>query len=291
MMREIIIMFARRRAALCNMGATPLQTRRRAEPMTLAAILLIAVFFARPVITLAQGPSAQTQELISAGLVSAPTYIGNHEYQTSVFHNFSAYDRWNASLRAIDYALISKGGWQAGLLFGDDFGREAGVPIVGNKRKINDIGDIDDTLELGGFLTYAPGPIALRLELRKGMEGVHDGLLGKAKLSYRGRFSAYGKGVFFSVGPAISYGDDAYSRVFLDYSAAATSGMGEYDVGNGLKAVGLQFSAMTPLVEKISLLGFVHYDRFTGEPGESTLVSALGSKDQVTAGISIKYRF
>ncbi|MFK7993077.1 MAG: MipA/OmpV family protein [Granulosicoccus sp.] len=248
-----------------------------------------------------QDTQAGLEVTVSAGVLSAPAYLGGDEYQTSVIPNVTLKyaDRWSASLRGIRYVALSDNGWQAGPLLSYDFGREERIddnPFAISSESSTDLiglGDIDGTLELGGFVEYEARAFSAKLELIQGVDGGHDGLSGKASVSYRGQFNVLGPPAFYSIGPALSFGDDAYNSTFFDTSAAQSvaSGISQYDADGGVNSIGLHSSVFMPLTRATSIVGFLQYDELTGDVAESSLVTERGTTNQVTTGLFLNYRF
>lgn len=272
--------------------------------MNLLPTLSVIASIALPTAALAQdhrGQDTGLQITISGGIVSAPSYLGDDDYQTTVFPNISlSYgERLKASLRGIEYTAIIRDNWSAGGILAYDFGREedpgkSDLTISGDaSTDLIGLGDVDGTIEIGGFVEYGAGPIASRLELRQGVDGGHDGLHGEASVSYRGQFDMFAAPAFFSVGPKVTFADDAYNSAYFDVSETQSiaSGISEYDAGGGINSYGLSASVMMPLSEHTSLVGFVDYDQLTGDVGDSSIVQERGSQDQVRTGIFINYTF
>lgn len=238
---------------------------------------------------------------ISAGVISSPTFLGDDEQQISVFPNItlSYGDRFTASLDGVRYTVFSQGGFSAGVVGAYDFGRDEDPddnPFVVDSSDSTDLvglGDIDGTIELGGFVEYEAQQFSARLELRQGVDGGHDGLYGEAELKYNGSFEIGQAPIFFSVGPVITFGDDAYNSTFFDVSAAqsAASGLSQFDAGGGINSYGLHASAVLPLSESTSLVGFVNYDQLAGDIADSSIVQERGSENQTTVGLLLSYSF
>lgn len=271
--------------------------------MKLTPILALFTSAALPLTAMAQGPKGAAQGLkysLGAGAIYAPTYLGDDDYQASLFPNISASygDRFKASFRGIEYSLVSKNGWEIGSLVSYDFGREeqADGPfaIVGDKSNdLVGLGDIDGTVELGGFIKYETGSFAFTFGARTGIDGGHDGVHGAASISYRKRIKIIGRPTFISIGPEVAYADEAYNSTYFSITAAqsAASGISEYQAGGGINSVGLHLTAMMPLSKKTALVGVLNYDQLSGDVGDSTIVSERGSADQLRVGLFVNYTF
>lgn len=125
------------------------------------------------------------------------------------------------------------------------------------------------------------------------MNGGHDGLRGTAEFKAKGRTTAFGKPLFFSFGPEISFGDSNYNSAYFDVTAAQSlaSGISAYDASGGINSIGLHAGTMTPLTDRVSLIGFFGYDRLTGDVASSSIVAERGSKHQGTAGMFLSNKF
>lgn len=272
--------------------------------MRLKSTLTLMACVGLPGASLAGGHASQDgglQITISGGIVSAPSFVGDDDYQTSIFPNVTLRygDRLEASLRGIEYTAIVRDGWKAGGILAYDSGREeapdaSDFMISGEtSTDLVGLGDIDGTIEVGGFVAYEAGPFAAKFELRQGVDGGHDGLHGEASAQYRGKFDGMAMPVFFGVGPKITFGDDAYNGTYFDVSAAqsAASGISEYNAGGGINSYGLSANIMLPLTAQTSFIGFAEYEQLTGDVGDSSIVQERGSQDQVRVGVFLNYTF
>ena len=238
---------------------------------------------------------------ISAGVISAPSFLGDNEQQISVFPNvmLSYGERFTASLDGVRYKVFSQAGFSAGVVGAYNFGRDEDPddnPFVVDGSDSTDLvglGDIDGTIELGGFVEYEFDPLSFRLELRQGVDGGHDGLYGEAEAMYNASFNIGRAPILFSLGPVLAFGDNAYTSTFFDVNAAqsAASGLSQFDAGGGIISYGLHANAVLPLSQKTALVGFVNYDRLTGDAADSSLVRERGSEDQTTFGLMLSYSF
>ncbi|MFK7891327.1 MAG: MipA/OmpV family protein [Granulosicoccus sp.] len=274
--------------------------------MNINSLLIFTATIAFPVGVLAQDQSDNRKQAmlkwsLGAGVVSAPSYKGDDDYQASIFPNvtISYGGRIKASLRGIEYIAFVRDGWNAGVVLAYDRGRDErpdNNPFAITDNASNDLvglGDIDGTVQLGGFWEYKTRSFGAKIELHQGVDGGHDGLEGEVSINYRGKLTATGRSVFFSIGPAIAFGDDAYNSTFFDVSASQStaSGIGQYNAEGGVYSFGVHASTMMPLTKNIAVVGIAEYDQLAGDVGDSTIVSERGSKDQITAGVFINYRF
>ncbi len=236
---------------------------------------------------------------VSAGLVVSPSYLGADSYQLSAVPNLSITydDRFFASLEGVGYNIINSHGWRLGPIARYDFGRDedGSNPLAiagGDTDDLRGLGDVDGTVELGGFLEYSYEELSTRLELRQGVGG-HEGLIGEVEVSYDDALTVFGREAYYSVGPELVFADKNYTSAYFDVNAeqSAASGLSQFDAGGGLLSVGIHASMAVPLVDDLSLIGFAGYDRLTGDAADSSLVRARGSANQVVGGVFLSYRF
>ncbi len=245
-----------------------------------------------------RGQNQGWQVSLSAGAVYSPIYLGDDDYQISVFPNLTVQydDLFTVSIQGIEVNAINSDHFKAGPVARFNFGRdEDGGNPLGLGDGTDDLiglGDIDFTVELGGFAQYSIGNFSAKAELRQGVNG-HEGLIGDAELKYSSSFDAFGRSGFFSLGPKITFGDKKFNSAFFDVNAAQSiaSGLSQYDAGSGINSYGFHGSVVVPVSDRFSVIGFAGYDRLSGDIADSSLVQERGSEDQGMAGILLSYRF
>lgn len=171
--------------------------------------------------------------------------------------------------------------------FGPSFG------FVG-KRTAAKVGanlpNVGFTVEAGGFAQISLNPsVRIRAEARKGLGG-HGGLVSELSADYIAR---KGDDWLFSIGPRVSLSDGKYQRAYFGVSpsAASASGLGAYDPGSGVHAVGLTAGYLRQLSPRWGLAAYARYDRMVGDAARSPVVRALGSRDQPSVGLALSYTF
>jgi outer membrane protein len=199
----------------------------------------------------------------------------------------------------VSYDFYKYGNLTAGALLTYDAGREDAPSdhalMLSNSAnsEIAGLGDIEETAEIGGYIEYTYGNMQTTLEIRKGVDGGHDGIVGDVDIMYNAPVEIFGKQSVISFGPKASLSDDSYASTFFDVSAAqsAASGISEYDAGGGIMSYGLRASAYVPLDQNVALVGFASFDQLTGDVRDSSIVQERGSEEQVTVGLSLNYTF
>ena len=267
-------------------------------PSLLAAVLAVTL----PATAGAQRPlpSEGWSVAVGAGLILAPSYLGDDAYQLSAVPNvrITYGDDFFVSVReGVGYNAIRRGGWRAGPIAAYDFGRDedGGGPFViagDDSDDLEGLGDIDGTIEIGGFVAYDSRAFKGRIEIRQGVNG-HEGLIGELSLRTGARLVVAGQPVIIHVGPEITLVDDAYNETFfgVDGAQSAASGLDVFEAGGGLLAYGLGSSVIVPFTERVSAVAVARYGRLAGDAADSSLVEDRGSPDQASLGVFLSYRF
>ncbi len=152
------------------------------------------------------------------------------------------------------------------------------------------MGDIDGSVEIGGFMNYAVGAWSAGLSVFRDVGDSHDGLTAKVSAGHR-----------FAFTPRISlrseifttWADDNYVQTFFGVTGAqsARSGLREYRPEGGFKDAGLTLDLDYKLTENWSLIGRAGYKRLLGDAADSPLVKDRGDANQFSTGLMIGYRF
>ncbi len=239
---------------------------------------------------------------VSGGFIATPSFLGSGETDVFAIPNItmSYGDRLTVSLlEGLSYDAYQGENLTVGALLKYDFGREDSpadhdllLSDVAD-AEIFGLGDIDGTIEAGGYVEYTLGNLQAKLEVRTGIDGGHDGTVGEFEAAYNMPVEAFGMTSIISVGPTVSFSDDSYASTFFDVSEAQfdASGISEYDADGGIMSYGLHASAFVPLNQNVSMVGFAEFDQLTGDVGDSSIVQERGSEDQMTAGLMINYTF
>lgn len=98
-----------------------------------------------------------------------------------------------------------------------------------------------------------------------------------------------------SIGPRVHLGDSRFTRTYFDVTALdalrSPYAIGPYRSDGAYVAVGGLASAEYRWTKRWSLLGNVGYQRILGDAADSPLVARLGSPDQFTGAVGVRYRF
>ncbi len=254
--------------------------------------LLIATIVFSPTLFAAENLAENDLEVtVGFGAIQSPRYLGDDESESRLLPGIRVKkgERFEASVNnGVRYALLLNGPWRAGPILNYDFGRDEDA----SGDELDGLGDVDGTVELGVMLEYRSQHLRTGLDLRQGVSGGHEGLVGEAKLSYLGTFDAFERRGFYSLGPSFKFGDQEYLSTFFDVDAAqsARSGISEYESGGGLFSAGLRATAVLPVNSELGFGGFVSLDRLQGDVSESSIVKEEGESDQLSLGLFLDYR-
>jgi len=260
---------------------------------TLVALLLLASTPA-----LAQGPVVappqRDWQLTLGGSVGfVPKYQGSGNYELRALPYVDAAYKEIVFVRGLAAGanLVNVRGPRPGdglrmgpiLRYG--FGREES-----DDAALRGLGDIDDAIEAGAFVSYSAGPFLADLTLVKDVADGHDGVLADAGIAWRVPLSPRMRG---SVRASTTWADDTYMGNVFGISAAqsARSGMRTHNAGAGIKDVGLAFSLSYGLTESWSVSGRVAYSRLLGDAADSPIAADRGAKNQVGTFLTVAYGF
>lgn len=144
-------------------------------------------------------------------------------------------------------------------------------------------------MELGVFAeTYLAKPLRLRAELRHGI-GAHRALTGELAADLVLRRGS--DGPVATIGPRLRWGSAKYNRAYYGIVVPAPGlGFAAYEPGAGFHAVGAVAGLHLPVGPRWGLHGYAGYDRLASKAARSPIVS-IGSRDQLSAGLAMTYRF
>lgn len=174
---------------------------------------------------------------------------------------------------------------QVGPLVRYQFGRDED-----DSDDLRGMGDVDASVELGGFITYSIGAWSTGLTLFQDASDSHDGFTAKVNVGHR---HSFGPKLRLRSELYTTWADDSYTETFFGVTAvqSARSGMRQYRPEGGIKDVGLQLDLDYSLTENWGLTGRLGYKRLVGDAADSPLVKDRGSADQFTTGLFLSYRF
>ena len=154
--------------------------------------------------------------------------------------------------------------------------------------KLEGLGDVDGSIEAGGFVSYRMKPLRFKLEARQDVNSGHEGAL--VELSAGTSLPFKKPRVFVALGT--TWASDDYMESFFGISAkqSANSGLKRYDADAGIKDISLSLTAGYKISSNCDwrLGGKVEYKRLVGDAADSPIVE---DENQFLAGIGISYHF
>lgn len=211
----------------------------------------------------------------------SPDYEGSNDYSLGMGPSFafSWRDRIFYKGKSLGANLIRKKNLKVGPLLSWTSGRDEG-----DNDKLEGLGDVDGTIEAGGFISYRQKPLRFRLEARQDIDSGHDGAL--VEMSAGTTLPFEKPVVFASLG--VTLASDDYMESFFGINArqSAASGLKQHTAKAGIKDINLALTAGYPITNRWRLGSKVEYKRLLGDAADSPIVD---DKNQFTAGISLSY--
>lgn len=237
--------------------------------------------------------------IVGAGALASPTYEGDDISRLSILPNLQVThgDRFFASVQeGIGYRLAKDDRLSAGPILRVKFSRDEDgeQPFAINGDDTTDLiglGDVDTSLEIGGFIDYEAGPLDFSVEARKALTG-HEGFVADLGVKWSGRDFLFGPPIIWSVGPRARLVDDEYNSAYFSVNAAQSiaSGLPQFDASGGLHSYGIGATAIIPFDDAWTAVVIAGYDRLTEDAANNPLVALRGSADQASLGVFLSYK-
>jgi outer membrane protein len=277
-------------------------TRNKSALVLACALFLIshAAFAGQP----DDLPKPDLDIRVDAGAISAPAFLGSKNYQVAAVPNITVKysDKFFASLQdGVGYNIVNDNGWRIGPLAKYALARgdngDNPLKIAGDKTNaLRGLGNVDGTVELGGFIEYTWMGLSIETELRQGVNG-HNGLINDINVTYtkdiHSMFYNADYPLIISLNPHATIVDSSYNEAYFGVNASQSvhSGLPRYTADGGLLSYGFGMNLTVPLNKNISLTWTSDYTRVAGDAGNSPLVKLRGSESQWTLGASLSYSF
>ncbi|MEM1390799.1 MAG: MipA/OmpV family protein [Pseudomonadota bacterium] len=245
-----------------------------------------------------QVPNEGWQVSVGAAAAYSPVYRGDDENQLVPlpFIHATYGDRLTLSVpQGIQYAVVKTPNLEVGPVLGLDFGREEDGegPFGGDGTDdLIGLGDIDPTVELGGYINYRVGPVLAEVQARQGLGG-HDGFIADFSLNAMVPAKMGDKRGRFLFGPRLRYADETYLNSFYGITAAQSigSGLSVYEADAGIESYGLGASLMLPLNQRWALSVTGDVSEIAGDAADSPLIVKRGDTTQTSLIAALTYRF
>jgi len=222
---------------------------------------------------------------LSIGLAGgvAPEYEGSEDYEFGLGPNLSGSwgDIFFFKGKSLGANLIRQKKLKAGLLLMKASGRDED-----DNDTLEGLGDVDGTIEAGGFVSYRINSWRFRLEARQDVGSEHDGALVEMSA---GTTLPFNKPLVF-VALGTTWASDDYMESFfgIDAKQSADSGHKKYKAESGIKDVKISMTAGYPISNRWRLGGKIEYKRLVGDAADSPIID---DKNQFLAGFGLSYHF
>ncbi len=225
--------------------------------------------------------------VIGGGGAYAPDYEGSDDYEFKPFPFASiVYDDFifveGTSLGA---NLLNYEGLKAGPIVRYSGGRDED-----DNNALDGLGDVDDSIEVGGFVGYEIGIWSAAMTVTQDVAGGHEGLLAEMSTGVTVPLSDT---VSSSIEASASWADSNYMDAFFGVSGAqsARSGYARHEADAGFKDVGLAVGLNYMVTETITVSGRAEYKKLLGDAADSPIVKDEGSDDQFFTGMFLTYKW
>jgi outer membrane protein len=231
---------------------------------------------------------SNTDLSLGVGPEYSPDYFGSDDY------------RWKADpevyVKFRNFVFLDNDGADVALFGFSGFSFGPSLRVVGDREESDNaalagLGDVDHTLEIGGFAaTKFVDRVLFRFKVRKGVAGGHDGLIVDAAstaLLFR-----YGK-VSTSVSASASWIGDRYADTYFSVTPAqsAASGLPVYDAERGMRDIGGSFNGYINVGKRWSINPYVSYRYIFDEYAMTPIIALHGSRHQYVAGLHLMREF
>jgi outer membrane protein len=225
--------------------------------------------------------------VVGAGGAYAPDYEGSDDYEFQPFPFVSiVYDDFvfiNGTSVGIN--LLDFDGLKAGPIARYGFGRDED-----DNNALDGLDDVDDSIEVGGFVNYEIGIWSAGLTVMQDVGGGHEGLVAEATTGVSVPLT---DNLTSSLEGSATWASGDYMETYFGISPkqSARSGLEEFDADAGFKDVAVTLGLNYMFTESIALSGRAQYKRLLEDAAESPIVDDKGSADQFFGGLFLTYRF
>ncbi len=220
---------------------------------------------------------------LSIGVIAGvtPDYEGSDNYDFGIGPNLAG--SWRDILffkgKTFGANLVREKNLKAGPVLSWTGGRDED-----DNDKLEGLGDVDGSLEAGGFVSYRKKPWRFKLEARQDLNSGHEGALVELSVGTNLPF----KKPRVSVALGTTWASEDYMESFFGVSSrqSANSGLKTYNADSGIKDISLSLTAGYPLSKRWRLGGKVEYKRLVGDAADSPIVE---DENQFLTGIGISF--
>lgn len=259
------------------------------------ACMILPLLAATPVMAEEDMPPTHSEGLhgsIGLGVGVRPAYEGANERNTRLTPNINLYygetfflTGMTAGANLWKHTTVQGLSISAGPLLALRHGREED-----DNAALAGLGDIDRSLDAGGFVRFRKDGWQARADIRKDVTNGDGGTTVNLSAGYG---MPVAQNLRLRANLETTWASAAYMNTFygIDATQSANSGITQYAAGSGFKHVGASLAANYAISREWGGFATVRATRLIGDAADSPIVATLGSRNQVTTTIGIKYRF
>ena len=239
-----------------------------------------------------QAPSAGLHGSIGMGVAVMPEYEGSKDHKTRVTPNINLFygdslffTRMTAGANLLRFKTELGVAVTAGPLLALRRGRDQD-----DNAALNGLGDIDRALDAGGFVSFRKQGWQASVDVRQNVTNSGQGATMKFSA---GHGIPLGQKFKLRANLETTWASADYMKTFfgIDALQSAQSGIAQYEAGSGFKDAGVSVMADYAITRDWSSFATIRYKQLLGDAADSPIVADLGSRDQASASVGIKYRF
>lgn len=222
---------------------------------------------------------------VGLGLVGgfAPDYEGSDDYEFGGGPDLSA--SWNDLIfykgKTLSINAVKTGNFKIGPIVSLDSGRDED-----DNDKLEGLGDVDNSIEVGGFVTYRMKPMRFHLEVRQDVDSGHEGALAEFTAGTSLPFETIRSFLFVGT----TWASDDYMESFFGVSSeqSTDSGLKQYNADAGFKDVRIGITGGYSLTNRWKIGAKLEYKRLVGDAADSPIVD---DENQFLAGANLTYQW
>lgn len=254
--------------------------------LVVAALALVLIAYAaRPAVAMHK-LSKNWSVVQGIGLQYRPEYEGSDDFEVAPLPLFDI--SWRDRL-----FLNSREGLGVNLLVGRnhkigvrallDFGRDED-----ESDDLRGLGDVDTSLELGGYAEYFFEYYRFHGSVRRGVTSGHEGLVVDLGVQFGARLK--NRKTVVLIGPTVTWASDDYMTAYFGVNPgqSSRSGLPQFTPDAGLKNVALAVEVIQPIWKRISMVAQVRFNHLLDDASDSPVVK---KESQFEAGLGFTYRF
>ncbi|MEM6903381.1 MAG: MipA/OmpV family protein [Pseudomonadota bacterium] len=233
---------------------------------------------------------------VGAGVGMAPEYEGSEDYDIiPLVVGRAGWNGFGVELRGLGAAvdLLPSRRFDAGPVINFRGGRDDDV----DNDVIARLREIDDAVEVGGFLRYNLDPsflqddrLSFEIDILSDVSDTHDGVIAGIGAAYSWRPTEQ-LGVILDISTRYASSDYMETYFTVDAGNSALSGLPIFEADSGFKDVGLGATLTYDFGERWGALARLGYTQLLADAADSPIVDDEGSSSQFLAAIGITYRF